>query len=88
MKSILVISLLSVILWSCKKESFEHSSEEYFPESCVCSHIQDSIPGTYTGQLVIREFISYDWVNLQVVTNTILDTTITIEVSRIWSNSH
>lgn len=86
MKStLLYLSLMAVILISCKKESFEHESPQLlYP--CTCCELTDTIVGQYTGQLITYDHSNWSLSN-QVPGTITLDTTITINITRNLSNT-
>ncbi|MCG8576157.1 MAG: hypothetical protein MI810_14805 [Flavobacteriales bacterium] len=77
--------LISFIVIGCKKQQFTHSEEEIVPEECLCSEMNDSIPGVYTGRWLEMSYNDFNFPFPDV--DTIVDTVITIEISRVWTNT-
>lgn len=69
-----------LLIIGCKR--FDHK-ESKISEECSCCALADSISGTYTGQLVKYEFSHFDG---QANVNVILDTIITVNVTRTYED--
>lgn len=78
----ITISIVFTSIFSCKKETFNHSDVDKLPESCSCCELADKIPGTYIGHYVERQYHSTP-LNWSVIKDTIL----TFQVSRVWDNN-
>lgn len=79
-KQIVVITSLALLIIGCNR--FDHEDSKLTKE-CGCCTLADSISGTYTGQLVKYEFSHFDG---QANVNVILDTIITVSVTRSYED--
>lgn len=83
--TLLYFSLVVIALFSCKKETFNHESPQIlYP--CDCCTQADSIIGQYIGHLIKYDHSNWTLGN-QVPGTIILDTIITIDVTRNLSNT-
>lgn len=80
MKSIIFLLLILGLISSCDK--FEHSENKYI-KYCNYCNLADNIEGSYTGRYLDIEFLYFD---LGIQTDTVLDTIITVSVTRSFEN--
>ena len=77
--NVLVVIVLTVIMiTSCKKRTFEHSSE-YITEECICCANNEEVVGTYKGPSYLFELIPGTGID------TLSVDTIVVNVARIDS---
>jgi hypothetical protein len=79
-KELFIFFLMSMLTIGCKR--FDHKESKLI-EECGCCALADSISGTYTGRLVKYEFAYFDG---QVNTNVILDTFVSVSVTRSYED--